>query len=651
VLLKELGLPVYGLHDTERQSWDTDGMPEALERFTVGDCRRHSALERAGVTSCRAVLFTTGDDRTNISGALAARSLDPHIRLVIRSSHTNLNERLNQSLGDAAALDIAELPATAFALAAIDDEILGLLSLEGQLLRVVERRLGKKDGWIVGRRLRDLNTRWRHVLLHSGAGTRGPIDFHAWDPDQIVHQGDTLAYVEFHQPEPARAAEPPAAGESKRWTTALRWTSIRSRLDRLWTESTPTHRVVALVAGALLVLHATGVLLYKLQYPETSLLDAFNVATVLIFDGYSNMFAQLKLPFPISLWMLLFSLMLTMSGALVMGMLYAFLTARVLSARLEFRRRPARVPRGKHAIVIGTGPLGRRVAHQLADLEQAVVAVGQKELPAGVLQGIPLIAGEPRQCLAKANAKAAASILAITDDDVTNFELALMSAQLNENCRIVIRADDSEFGHNVNALAPRTEALSVYELAAEAFAAIALGERVLNLLRIGGETVLTTEFMVQPGDTLEGRLLAEVTCGYGLVAILYQRCSSDKPEFFPPQDLRLHAGDRLVVLATMGGLQNAEHGSSAERTHEVRILSVLPGDSEFEAARAISRLTGFGIGAASSLLGSIPATVPRRLFLQQAQQLRVELELAGVDAEVLPVNTDRAGASTTSSDR
>src|SRR5262249_46832655 len=118
VLLKELGIPVYGLHDVERTSWEAADIPHVVDRFTIGDCRRHSALESAGIASCRAVLFTTGDERANISGALAARSLNPHVRLVIRSSQTNLNERLDQRLGNFMALDIADLPATAFSLAA-----------------------------------------------------------------------------------------------------------------------------------------------------------------------------------------------------------------------------------------------------------------------------------------------------------------------------------------------------------------------------------------------------------------------------------------------------------------------------------------------------------------------------------------------------
>jgi Trk K+ transport system NAD-binding subunit len=569
VLLKELGIPVFGLHDIEPKSWETEGLAHVLDRFTLGDCRRHAVLERAGIASCRAALFTTSDERANISGAMAARSLNPRIRLVIRSSQVNLNERLSQQLGNLAALDIAELPATAFTLAAIGNETIGLLSVDGEFLRVVEKRIEATNPWVEGRELHDLNTRSLRVLHHSPNGNRQPVNFHGWNPNEPVQPGDILAYVEFYQP--ARLAESSAAGNEPARRRDLTWSSIRSRIGRLWTGSNQIQRIAALTAAVLILLHATGVVLYKLEYPELRLLDAFNVATVLIFDGYSNMFAQLKLPFPISLGMLLFSLIMTMAGAVVMGMVYAFITARVLSARLQLRRRPGRIPRAKHVVVIGMGPLGRRIAELLTDLRHPVVGVSIKELDAELLPGIPVIRGDPRQCLKKANCMTAASIMAMTDDDVANLELALLSAQLNQNCQLVVRTDDAEFGRNVTALAPHTQAMSIYALSAEAFAACALGERVLNLFRIGYETVLTTEFIVEPGDTLEGRLLAEVTCGYGLEAILYQCRPSEKAEFFPREDIRLQAGNRLIVLATLGGLQNAEHGVTAERSDQIRV--------------------------------------------------------------------------------
>src|SRR6516162_9112379 len=75
VLLKELGIPVYGLHDREQTYWEADTMPQILDRLTVGDCRRQAALREAGIASCRAVLLTTSDERVNVTAALAARSL------------------------------------------------------------------------------------------------------------------------------------------------------------------------------------------------------------------------------------------------------------------------------------------------------------------------------------------------------------------------------------------------------------------------------------------------------------------------------------------------------------------------------------------------------------------------------------------------
>jgi Trk K+ transport system NAD-binding subunit len=416
------------------------------------------------------------------------------------------------------------------------------------------------------------------------------------------------------------------------------WNSIRGRLTRTWTATRQTYRLAVVVSCALLLVHITGLILYRMHYPEVSLFDAFNVATVLIFDGYSNMFAQLKLPFPIPLWLLLFSLLMTMSGAVVMGILYAHLTVRVLSARLNFRRRHGRIPDANHMVVIGMGLLGRRVAELLDSLGHPVVCIAEKELDAEVLPNIPVMTSDPRQSLEKVNCGTAASVAVLTDDDIANLEIALMAARMNEDCNLVIRTDDAEFGRNVRSLAPHTKTISVYALAAEAYAAATLGEKVLSLLRIGHQTVVAVEYAVEAGDRLEGKLIADATYGYGLVAILYQRNPSVKAQFFPSEDIRLEVGSRLVVLATMGGLQNVEHGESAERDFRVRILRAGSHDAEFEGARIIARVTGCELGAARGQLSHPPATLGLGLFRQQASRLVRELRVAGVEAEVLSAN-------------
>jgi Trk K+ transport system NAD-binding subunit len=633
MLLKELGIPVFGVNDTELQNADTEGMPQLLDRFTIGDCRRHSVLDEAGVQSCRTVLLTTSDERTNFSAALAARSINPSVRLVVRSSQTNLNELLHQRVTNLVALDTAELPATAFALAAIGGETVGLFSVEGKLLRVVENRITADHRWCQGVELRELNTRDRRLLHRTSASTPEPIDFHGWNPNERLCDSDVVFTVELNDPTLYSDSAASSRGTTGQ-KSSFSWSSTWARITHLWT-SARTYRIAAAVAGAVVLVHVTGILLYWLRYPEVTLFDAFNVATVLIFDGYSNMFAQLKLPFPIPLWLLLFSLFMTMTGAIFTGILYAYITARVLSARLAFRRWQGRIPQENHIVVIGMGLLGRRVAGLLSELGRPVVCIAEQDLDPGVLPDIPVVTSDPRQGLQKVNCDSAASVAVLTDDDIANLEMALMAAHMNEDCNLVIRTDDAQFGRNVKSLAPHAQAMSTYTLSAEAYAAAALGERVLSLLRIGHETVLAVEYTVEEGDTLAGRLIADATYGYGLVAILYQRARSEEARFFPSDDIRLELGSRLIALATIGGLHNVEHGISAEKTFEVRLLRATLRDAEFEAARIIARVTGCELATARVQMDQLPVTLPIRLFRPQALRLVHELRVAGIDAETI----------------
>ena len=89
------------------------------------------------------------------------------------------------------------------------------------------------------------------------------------------------------------------------------------------------------------------------------------------------------------------------------------------------------------------------------------------------------------------------------------------------------------------------------------------------------------------------------------------------------------------MLATIGGIQNVEHGVSAERNFRVKILHAVSHDAEFEGARIIARLTACELGTARTQLGGLPATLSLGLFRQQASRLVRELGTVGVEAEML----------------
>src|SRR5262249_33072917 len=155
---------------------------------------------------------------------------------------------------------VAELPATALSLAAIGDETVGLFSVDGQLLRVVENHITPKHRWSQSRKLHDLNTRSRRVLHRTQAADRQPIDFHGWDPSELVQVGDIVVCIEFNEPTQSRAQG--SDGNKRAWRMpSLSWSSFRARISRLWSGCSNTQKLAMLAAGILITLHITGVLL------------------------------------------------------------------------------------------------------------------------------------------------------------------------------------------------------------------------------------------------------------------------------------------------------------------------------------------------------------------------------------------------------
>ncbi|MCY7322473.1 MAG: TrkA C-terminal domain-containing protein, partial [Phormidesmis sp. CAN_BIN36] len=232
------------------------------------------------------------------------------------------------------------------------------------------------------------------------------------------------------------------------------------------------------------------------------------------------------------------------------------------------------------------------------------------------------------------NLTTAKSIIAVTDDEVTNLEIGLMAYAANPTLDLVIRTFDPMFSDNVARLLPHARVMGAYALAAEAFAAAAFGENVLNLFRLNNQTMLVTEYRVELGDTLNGLLLAEVAYGYGVVPILHQRKTQDA-KLMPTDDVHLEVGDRLIILATLDGLQRIERRALMARQWFVQVERVLSAEAVFDGGAAIARISGCDIGPARSRMSHLPGLLDYPLYKHQAQRLVSELSKAQVLAHLI----------------
>ncbi|MBW4520367.1 MAG: NAD-binding protein [Scytolyngbya sp. HA4215-MV1] len=643
-VLKEFGVTVNAIEAEERSHWEIPDLPDLLDDLLIGDCRQPKILVQAMIHQCRAILLVTSNERINIEAAFAARSLNPHVRLIVRSAQDTLNEVLSEHLGNFVAFEATQLPVPSFALAALGGETRAFFTLKKQLLRVARVQIDAEHPWSHRRQLHELNSPNRRILSHVRATGHAPIGLYRWNPDTLVQPGDVISYVEATERLITRINTPiPPVRPAKRTivkqilatiTQEQAWQILQHKLQQIWQEGSQTQRVAIVSSFVMLSLFLIGGTLFKLQYPTLNWQDALNVALVLLIGGYDNLFGQLQLTFRIPWWLHLFSLGLTITGTVFIGILYAALTERVVAARFQFIRRPP-IPKANHVVLLGLGRVGQRIATLLQDLNQPLVGIHATALDPGILPRMPLIVGNIRNALTKVNLATAKSIIAVTEDEVANLELALRAYAANPDATLVIRTFEPRFSENVAKLLPHARVLGAYALAAEAYAAAAFGENVLSLFRLNNQTMLVTEYQIEADDTLNGQLLSETAYGYGVVPILHQRIGQDPIKFMPSEDVRLQVGDRLTVLATIEGLQRIERGTTNARIWQVQIEKALTSESAFEGAMAIARISGCEIGLARTLMNHLPRIIPIGLYLHQAHRLVRELGKVQVSARLV----------------
>jgi Trk K+ transport system NAD-binding subunit len=630
--LKEFGVSVSAIDKAMPKNWEIPNLPRLLDDLIIGDCRQPSVLEQAKIRHCRAVLIVTSKERVNIETALEVRELNRQTRLVVRSAQENLNQLLAEQLGNYVAFEPTQMPATAFALAALGSEALGSFKLDGQWLRVVLHQVQPGDRWCNVRLLHELNTHRRLILCHSPNSALPAKSFHEWEPDARVQAGDTLVYIETTEPSASNSQEwakvtPQNYSSLLAGFKSLNWRNLEQKLAKAWEAiaQEQTRRVATISSIVLLALLMSGTILFKLNYPDrTKLQDALNLTIVLLMGGFDNVFGQIEMPFPIPWWLYLFSIILTAAGTIFVGFFYALLTP---------------IPQQNHVVIIGLDGLGQRVATLLQEFKQPLVGIFlNSDFDQKILPQMPLIVGNLNETLAKANLATAKSVIVETDDEMLNLEIGLMALAANPNSNLVIRTFEQRLTDNLPHLLPKAHILHANALAAEAFAGAAFGENILSLFRLFNQTVLVAEYRIEANDTLNGFLLAEVAYGYGVVPILYHK-PPDFATFMPGDDTRLALGDRLIILSTIEELRRIEQGavSIVWRRFKVRVEKALFSHSVFEGANAIARISGCDLVTARNLMNNLPATLQLPLYKQQAQRLVRELSKLQAIARILPI--------------
>ncbi len=205
-----------------------------------------------------------------------------------------------------------------------------------------------------------------------------------------------------------------------------------------------------------------------------------------------------------------------------------------------------------HIIVMGIGHVGLRVVRALEEMGSEVVAIDMDEPdnPLADLSGMhtPLIEGDGRTAtvLEKAGIRYAEALIVCTADDFLNLEVCVRARELNKNARIVVRMWDTQLASHIKR-SLNAETLSASDLAAPAFAGVAVGADVAPMLHIHDQPYSLIRLQVEPGSFMDGSTIAALQDENDMDIVLHER--DDQVDVHPEGDLPVRAGDVIVTFA------------------------------------------------------------------------------------------------------
>ncbi len=457
-LLRQQGADVVGVND----------QPVAGEEghdIVLGNMQTAKTLLAAGIREAQTIVLASSDDGVNLAALMQARVLNPRIRIVNRLFNTSLGDRLDSTLPDHITMSVADLAAPIFAFMGLGSVAIGQLRLFNQTWPIHEEMIQEDHPWL-GRSLSDLWEDRNRMLIYYLAADQEIDLITAIRQDRRLQPGDRLIV----------GTKPKVRSNKRTFRQSLAKVALALRYLR------ENSRALLISAILLLSTILIGTSVYFVSVLQTSPLDALLFAVSLITGAGDSLLPVQEVPDLIKV----FTILIMLVGAAIIGLSYALLNDFILGTRFDRFWEVARIPHRGHFIICGLGGVGMQIVNHLHSYGHEVVVIEQdpncRFLNTVRAMKIPVIQGDASlpSTLRLANFEEAQTLLAVTSNDTANLEIALNAKGLNPKVAAIVRYQDPEFARMAHRVFDFEAVLSPADLVAPAFAAAALGGRILG---------------------------------------------------------------------------------------------------------------------------------------------------------------------------
>ena len=476
----------------------------------VGSLRSASTLVRAGVESAHALIITTRDDAQNLEILMQARLLNPHIRVVNRLFNHHLGEHLDRTLPDHMSMSVSALSASIFAFAAFGNPAIGQLRLFDQTWPMFEVCIDADHAWC-DRKLQDIwEDRTRMLIYFWSRHEKNLV--RGLKNGRHLQVGDHLIM----------AVQPTV--KARRSSVAKAFWQFWSGLRQFKRHGSTTLLGLLLLLGTIAAATLTYV---NFSFKGLSVVDALYFSVGMITGAGGNELVAEHASTSVKI----FTVVMMLIGAAIVGLCYALLNDWVLGSRFRMLWEGILIPRQDHYIVCGLGGIGIRVVKQLRRQGYEVVVIDldgnnrflnkARSLKVAVIQGD----GSLASILESANIHRAAGLLAVTSQDMVNLNIALTAKSLSPQLAIITRCSDPVRAELMSRTFDFSAVLSPGDLVAPAFAAAALGSQVLGSGRTAESLWIALSIEITEAHPFCGHQLQDVAIAVNLTPLYVERRS------------------------------------------------------------------------------------------------------------------------------
>jgi Trk K+ transport system NAD-binding subunit len=460
-------------------------------RFVAARPESHEGLVRAGVNQAAAILALSDDDQLNLRAALRARDANPRIRIVLRQFNRALAAKIEQNLTDCSVLSLARHSAATYAAAALDPSCFRALQFperEGPLTGVAVRLAERDD--VAGQSVADAEEALglRIVAVDGDFDRAG--DREIMPGSRLVVFGVMDALIASAPPQRDRQSRPERFGWVRRMLRLGDWHLRR------------TDPYIAGLAAATVGLFLAATWHFHNSFETGWLTAAYFVMSTLTTTGYGDI-----TPHRADVVDVLMATVLMLSGTAITGIFIAMAAARLTRAQWVRMQGLRPIQRRGHIVLCGCGGIGSGVIDFLLAFDRPVVVIDPAPDAALIERardrGFDLLTGDASRddTLDLCNLAAAHSLLALTNVDTLNLEIALGARARNPGMPIVLRIAEAEFAASIARHFAFETTFAVAALAGPVFAGLSHGPGARGRIAFGGREFAVIEVLVSEENT------------------------------------------------------------------------------------------------------------------------------------------------------